>query len=514
MSSEELPGSGHHIETCQWQDYFIDIYDPDDIFAAADERPVDVFVQTDFNSPLESATIAIKGHDRVDNARAYVLDGKIIFDRNLADVTQLTGRLLSRFRNLSTVANLQFSPTSFSNVFNVVDENSGLRTLAVIKEDGEVRLCNEVVVKGIKTSEIGAIAVAPSREEINYTEALKGFSQIVLGTLDMCNETDYSKPLPQSYNLGLNLINNLLDPFPRPAVSLGGTAVKANDQPSEDIEATQLSRETEFVEQKTRLEDVGGLDDVKRQLREIALSFRHPEIMEKWAVDRPQGILLYGEPGTGKTMLVDAFASEAGANLWRIKSTEIHESPLGNSEANIQAIFDQAKAMKDKTILFFDEFEAVISVVDSPGPGGADHAKNAVAAIFKQEMNSLTKENPNLIVVAATNKLDRIDSSLIRPGRFDIRLYVQMPDKASREQIFTSIIANCLINAEDDFIMFDNDVSLDELAEATDGMSGADINEILRRVRFDHAMQEAQAKQAHVTNYSTGYYRCNPRHEN
>jgi transitional endoplasmic reticulum ATPase len=239
------------------------------------------------------------------------------------------------------------------------------------------------------------------------------------------------------------------------------------------------------------LDRVGGLDAVVAQFRQIATSFRHPQVMARWGARRPQGILLYGPPGTGKTMLARALATEIGADLREIRTPEILDKWLGASERNIKRIFREARRYRTPTVLLFDEFDSIISYAGAGGDA-ASQAVNAVAGIFKQEMNDLIEENPNVIVVATTNFPDRVDESLIRSGRFDVKVAVPAPDAAGRAQIITKMVRHLIAEHEvAGFRMFSEDLDATELAAATDGMTGADLKEVLRRVQLDKAMREA-----------------------
>ncbi len=240
------------------------------------------------------------------------------------------------------------------------------------------------------------------------------------------------------------------------------------------------------------LDRVGGLDEVVAQFRQIAISFRHPEVMARWGARRPQGILLYGPPGTGKTMLARALATEIGADFREIRTPEILDKWLGASERNIKRIFREARRYRTPTVLLFDEFDSIISYAGAGGDA-ASQAVNAVAGIFKQEMNDLIEDNPNVIVVATTNFPHRVDESLIRSGRFDVKLAIPAPDAAGRAQILTKMVRQLIAEHEvAGFRMFSEDLDATELAAETDGMTGADIKEVLRRTQLDKAMQEAR----------------------
>ncbi|MFI5891553.1 ATP-binding protein [Actinoplanes sp. NPDC051513] len=244
--------------------------------------------------------------------------------------------------------------------------------------------------------------------------------------------------------------------------------------------------------QSVTLDMVGGLAEIVAELREIAVSFRHPEAMARWGARRPQGVLMYGPPGTGKTMLSRALANEIGADFREIRTPEILDKWLGGSERNIKQIFRDARRYRVPTLMLFDEFDSIVSYAGAGGDA-ASQALNAVAGIFKQEMNDLIEENPNVIVVATTNFPHRVDDSLIRSGRFDVKLSVPKPDEASRAEIFRKMI-RALIAAHElpGFQMFADDLDLQALAHASHGMTGADIKEVLRRVQLAKAMQDAR----------------------
>ncbi|QGN50904.1 AAA family ATPase [Micromonospora sp. WMMC415] len=239
------------------------------------------------------------------------------------------------------------------------------------------------------------------------------------------------------------------------------------------------------------LDQVGGLDDVVARFREIAISFRHPAVMARWGARRPQGILLYGPPGTGKTMLARALANEIGADFREIRTPEILDKWLGGSERNIKQIFREARRYRQPTVLLFDEFDSIISYAGAGGDA-ASQAVNAVAGIFKQEMNTLFEENPHVIVVATTNFPQRVDASLVRSGRFDVKLSIPPPDEAGRAQIIARMIRDLVVRHDHaGFRMFADDVDPAALAAVSAGLTGADIREVLRRVQLAKAMREA-----------------------
>ena len=243
---------------------------------------------------------------------------------------------------------------------------------------------------------------------------------------------------------------------------------------------------------RVTLDQVGGLDDIVNQLREIAASFRHPQALARWGARRPQGALFYGPPGTGKTMLARALANEIGARFREIRTTEILDKWLGASERNIKQIFRDARRYTEPTVMLFDEFDTIIGYA-SEGGDAASQAINSVAGIFKQEMNTLIDANPNVFVVATTNFPERIDPSLVRSGRFDIKLAVPAPDATGRAQILAKMIRQLIVAHEvPGFRMFGDDVDIAECATLSHGLTGADLKEVLRRAQLSKAMREAR----------------------
>jgi transitional endoplasmic reticulum ATPase len=213
-------------------------------------------------------------------------------------------------------------------------------------------------------------------------------------------------------------------------------------------------------------EDVGGLEDVKRELREsIEWPLKYPEIYEKLKATNPKGILLYGPPGTGKTLLAKAVANESESNFISIKGPEFLSKWVGESEKAVREIFRKAR-QASPAIIFLDELDAV---VPARGLGADSHVTERVVSQILTELDGLEELN-NVVVIAATNRPDIIDPALLRPGRFDKIIEVPPPDQKAREIIFKIHLKGKPVH---------KDVTVKELAKETDGFSGADITAVV-----------------------------------
>jgi len=225
-----------------------------------------------------------------------------------------------------------------------------------------------------------------------------------------------------------------------------------------------------FVEvPDVKWEDVGGLEDIKRELMEaIELPFKYPELFKKANTQPPKGILLYGAPGTGKTLLAKAVANESGVNFISVKGPSLISKYLGESERGIREVFKKAK-QASPTILFFDEIDSLVPIRGSAGAGS--QVIERVISQFLTEMDGI-EELKGVVVLAATNRMDLVDLAILRSGRFDLLLELPVPDHAARETIFKIHTKNKPLT---------DDVDLKELARETEGRVGSDIEFICKR---------------------------------
>jgi transitional endoplasmic reticulum ATPase len=225
-----------------------------------------------------------------------------------------------------------------------------------------------------------------------------------------------------------------------------------------------------FVEvPEVKWEDVGGLDNIKEELKEaVEWPLKYLDVFKKAGTNPPKGILLYGAPGTGKTLLAKAVANESGVNFISVKGPSLISKYVGESEKAIREVFKIAK-QASPTILFFDEIDAL---VPTRGSAGADaHVTDRVISQFLTEMDGI-EELKGVIVLAATNRLDIIDPALLRSGRFDLLLELPKPDEKAREEIFKIHTKNKPLAEY---------VDLKSLAKKTENKVGSDIESICRK---------------------------------
>ncbi|MBU0532474.1 CDC48 family AAA ATPase [Candidatus Micrarchaeota archaeon] len=225
-----------------------------------------------------------------------------------------------------------------------------------------------------------------------------------------------------------------------------------------------------FVERPSvKWEDIGGLEEVKREIQEaVELPLKMPEMFEKMGIRPIKGILMYGPPGTGKTLLAKAVANETEANFISISGAQVLSKYVGESERTVRELFKKAR-MAAPCVLFIDEMDAVAVRRTGYGEGGALVTERIVDTLLT-EMDGL-RSLKNVVVIAATNRPDILDPALMRPGRFDRFIEIKAPDEAARLSIFKIAVRNMPLS---------NDVNLKDLTKLTDGYTGADIENLVR----------------------------------
>jgi len=232
---------------------------------------------------------------------------------------------------------------------------------------------------------------------------------------------------------------------------------------------------------KITFKDVAGLNDVKDKIKDLIITpFLHPDIAKKWKIRTGGGVLLYGPPGTGKTMLAKAVAGELDADFFYIKASDIMSKWVGDSEKNVADLFKNARN-SNKAIIFIDEIDALI-------PHRTGHSSTVMARVVPQflaEMDGVDSKNDKILLMAATNVPWMLDEAVLRPGRFDFKCYIPLPDFEARKKLFE---LNLDIPKVDNF-------DFDKLSQITEGYSGADIRFICdeaKRMMFRKEIEGAE----------------------
>ncbi len=238
---------------------------------------------------------------------------------------------------------------------------------------------------------------------------------------------------------------------------------------------------------KVNWTDVGGLADVKLKLREaVEMPLKDPEAFKRMGIKPPRGILLYGPPGSGKTLLAKAVANESEANFISIKGPEVMSKWVGESEKAVRTIFKKAKQVAP-CIVFLDELDAIAH------RRGFDNDSGVSERVVNQLLTSMDglESLEGVVVVGATNRPDMVDPALLRTGRFDRILLVPAPDKSARLEILKVHTKGMPLEG----------VDLDELAEELDGYTGADIEGLCREAAMVALREKKDARKVAMSHF-------------
>ncbi len=245
-------------------------------------------------------------------------------------------------------------------------------------------------------------------------------------------------------------------------------------------------------------DQVGGLDEAKRELKEaVELPIKRPEAFERIGIRPARGVLLFGPPGTGKTLLAKAVATESEANFIAVKGPELLNKYVGESEKSMREIFRKARQAAP-CIIFMDELDAIV-----PMRGNGDDGTHVTERLVNQllsELDGIQALN-GVVVVGSTNRIDIIDSALLRPGRFDKLIAIGLPGEETRLHIFKIHTRNMPISP---------DVNFAELAKRTEGYSGADIESMCREAGMVALRENLTAKEVTKRHFETAFGAIRP----
>lgn len=371
----------------------------------------------------------------------------------------------------------------------IVFPSSSDKGKGVIRIDGLIRsnagtsLGDTVTVRKADLSPADRIVLAPLRDNIKISESDDSIrTNLINRPFKVGDIVSIMGTNITVKNAMPNPLEDLRKMFPfgelmkgRGSPSLGEVRfMVTNTDPAEGIVQVASDTEIEIRHEPVQIgihgivtyDDVGGLSNVITRVREmVELPLKHPELFQRLNIDPPKGVLLYGAPGTGKTLLARAVANESDANFVVINGPEIMSKFYGASEERLRKIFQEAEE-NAPSIIFIDE-------IDSIAPKREDVGGEVERRVVAQLLSLLDglKGRGQVIVIAATNRHNSIDPALRRPGRLDREIELGVPDQQGREEIF-------MIHTRG--MPLDEDVKIEEYTEITHGFVGADIMAVCR----------------------------------
>ncbi len=300
---------------------------------------------------------------------------------------------------------------------------------------------------------------------------LKNARELYLKAAKLYNEASKIASDKTDSNTQRDLAEHLLNKaqsLKSTGVQQSGSGVSSEGRGGSDTDESSLSKDDLILKEIPNIgfDDIGGLESVKEEIRKaIIYPFTHKDLYKMYGQKAGEGILLYGPPGCGKTMMAKAAARECGADFISVKTSSIVSKWVGASEKNVKQVFETAR-QSEKTIVFFDEIDSIAGRRSE----SEDYAKRVVNELLAQ-MDGVDTADDELLILAATNEPWTIDPALRRPGRFSKLVYIPEPDLDARAAIFKINMKGRPIAA---------DVDVNRLAGMTDSYSGADISAICK----------------------------------
>jgi len=359
--------------------------------------------------------------------------------------------------------------------------------LNIIRMDGNIRrnsrtsIGEMVSIKKAVVKPAKKVSIAPANKGVLIKASPQLFKQGLLGKALIKGDIVSLGRTRKKANVYGNDVKDVFSMMESHFAGFGFGDIKfvvVDTHPKKEIIVITKETEIEFNPQAIKLkeeegfslginyEDIGGLGDEIKKVREmIELPLKHPEIFEKLGIEPPKGVLLHGAPGTGKTLLAKAVASETNSHFIVINGPEVISKFYGESEANLRKKFEEAEK-NAPSIVFFDEIDAIATKREETK---GDVEKRVVAQLLGL-MDGL-KSRGKVIVIAATNMPNSLDPALRRPGRFDREIEIGVPDKEGRLDILKIHSRNMPLS---------KDVNLKEIAKVTHGFVGADLNSLAK----------------------------------
>ena len=390
-----------------------------------------------------------------------------------------------------------------------------IRIDGIIRRNAQTSIGEIVRVKKAKVEKAKKVVLAPAEKHISIRASPGAIDMLkanLLGRAVLTGDLIVAGGVRRKYSR--SEIDELLDIF---SEALGGAGysfsgfemtrfVVASTVPkqavviTEDTELVINPKAIEIVERKipeVTYEDIGGLDEEIIKIREmVELPLKHPEIFSRLGIEPPKGVLLYGPPGCGKTLLAKAVANESGSNFILVKGPSLLSMWVGKSEEGVRKVFERAKQVAP-CIIFFDEIDAIAS---RRGLEAGTRVTERVLNQLLAEMDGI-EELHDVVVLAATNRPDILDPALLRPGRFDRFVFIGAPNKKEREAIFAVHTRKMPLA---------KDVKLEELAAKTEGYSGADIEAVCREAAMQALRENINAKAVRKKHFEQALKKVGP----
>lgn len=271
------------------------------------------------------------------------------------------------------------------------------------------------------------------------------------------------------------------------------------ETPKKEIKGLNIEREQDEIRLNDEslphvsFDDIAGLEEIKEIVkRKVILPLVHPEVFEGYMAKKGGGLLLYGLPGTGKTMMAAAIASEIGAKFFPISPSDLLNNGIGNTERAVRSLFHEARRYPC-SVIFFDEIDALTLKSTR-----ATYAKQLRSELLSQiqGIDSYKEETGHILfLIASTNKPWDVDSAFLRPGRFDIQIYVDLPDQKAREYMISRRLQKL---KEMKIVKIFDDIDISAISTLLEGFNGADINFLLDKVEEISLVRCLRTNEKHI----------------